>query len=63
MSVMVDGTAHVTHPSGARAVINSEEWSRIQHNRMVLANQHSKNVADQWYVQVLDLYALMVYTT
>jgi len=58
VNMMLDGTTYVLHPSGARSVIASDDWARIQQQRAMLTAQHSKKVADSWYAQVLDLYAL-----
>jgi hypothetical protein len=58
VNMMLDGTTYVLHPSGARSVIGSDDWARIQQQRAMLTAQHSKKVADSWYAQVLDLYAL-----
>jgi hypothetical protein len=58
VEVRIDGTAHVLHPSGARFVIRPQEWAHIQQQRAVLSVQNSKNIADSWYAQVLDSYAL-----
>lgn len=62
VTVTQEGVAHIVHPSGVSITISNSDWVAIQQQRAELIATQSKKIADIWYVQVLDTYALMALT-